>query len=463
MRISVRSLLAPPAVTTSTAKPRQLRYCRDGWRNPKVVTDASVRWAVYIGETGSLSFLARIRKVVKETLGPSAFTLDSGQYSFADRPLIPGPDRIEDVHAPSSLPNRQDIPKLLDLFFEHCNDIYYVLDRDEADSIAERVAEGPGVMPATGSTTRDVALLNAMCALGCFYTDQPLNTAAEGMRYFSIARALMEDVFECADFWSVRLILLLALYLHFAAKRNATFIYIGLAVRIAQSLGLHHCTRSDPLYDDDTWRRRRMVFWTLYTLDRFTSYSLGRPFTINDDTCTDPVFKLGPPPAGDKLLSVPCHPSQPAHVHLIHRSAAKVRLSVIIGHIAHRVYLHRSITRVIAEDLTNELKSWWDSMPPCTSLNEGVINPVVELHLAYLHAVTLLTRPFLQRVVEEYTVDHVRNAHKKKCSCSGKRTNIKRKIHRYAGACVLVAERTVSLAHRMLKQNNLPRNDSGFV
>ncbi|TGZ79524.1 hypothetical protein EX30DRAFT_397097 [Ascodesmis nigricans] len=418
---------------------------------------------LYIGETGSLSFLARIRKVVKETLGPSAFTLDSGQHSFADRPLIPGPERLgDDAGGAASIP--QNIPELLDLFFEHCNDIYYVLDREEADAVAASAAAGPNATPATGSRTRDVAILNAMCALGCFYTQQPLATSESGMRYFSTARALMEDVFECADFWSVRLLLLLALYLHFAAKRNSSFVYIGLAIRIAESLGLHQITRCDPLrYDEDTRRRRRMVFWTLYSLDRFSSYSFGRPLAINDETCADPVLKLDSPPSEDRLLSLPCHPSQPPHIHLIHRSAARVRLSVIIGHIVHRVYLRRSINRDIAEELSAELKAWWDSMPQCTSLHDGIKNPVVELHLAYLHAVALLTRPFLQKVVEEYTVDYGKNRHSKKCSCAARKGNVKRKILRYAGACVLVAERTVSLAHRMLKRNNLPRNDCGFV
>lgn len=49
--------------------------------------------------------------------------------------------------------------------------------------------------------------------------------------------------------------------------REAAFLYIGLAVRMAVSLGLHQeVTNSD--MDDNELEHRRRVWWSTYSMDR---------------------------------------------------------------------------------------------------------------------------------------------------------------------------------------------------
>ena len=148
--------------------------------------------------------------------------------------------------------------------------------------------------------------------------------------------------------------------------------------------------------------------------------------------------------------------------HQIHQHAAKVRLHVIIGHIMKRVYLKRSISRDVAEELSDELKAWWRALPPCASLDNGPDAATVQLHMTYLHAVSLLTRPFLQRVVEALLEESMCDINCKRRRRSSK-SSVKRKMLRYAGACVLVAERTVALAHRMQRRGTLQRNDATLM
>ncbi|KAA8898627.1 fungal-specific transcription factor domain-containing protein [Sphaerosporella brunnea] len=420
---------------------------------------------LYIGETGSLSFLARVRKMVENSLGPSNFTSDSAQNSIADKPAVP-----RQHPAPGTFPSLPDMPNataLIDYFFANVNCIHYVLDRAEMTQIISSVYSPGNVMSVTGDRDRDIALVNAVCAVGTFFTVQNEVSAQQGMRYFDTARTVIEDVFESADFWSIRLLLLFALYMHYAAKRNASWTYIGLAIRIAESLGLHRISTVEQFRGDHE-RRRRLVFWSLYNLDRFTGCSLGRPLAIQDENCNDPVFSTAP--SNDILVDRHCDGDPVDPNHHIHQMVARVRLHVIIGHIIKLVYLRRTISRDVAEALSDELKAWWKALPPCASLDNlncgGKDWSIVQLHMSYLHAVTLLTRPFLQRVVEASIEEITGKTADGNCPCKRKssgKSNVKRKMLRYAGACVLVAERTVALAHRMRRRGNLQRNDATLM
>jgi hypothetical protein len=343
--------------------------------------------------------------------------------------------------------------------------IHYVLDREEMDQIMAAVYSGTATSTATGDRSKDIGIVNAVCALGTFFTQQPQASAESGMQYFDTARTMVEHVFESADFWSVRLILLCALYMQYAANRNACWTYVGLGIRIGETIGLHQAAQEEhggrPANGDRSpERRRRLVFWTLYSLDRFIGCSLGRPFGVSDENCDDPVFSLSHTDdflAGTRYCSADQHES----LHRIHQYAAKVRLHLIVGHVVKLVYLKRSICDDVAESLSGELKLWWRSLPPCAALaNHGTDPAVVQLHMTYLHAVTLLTRPFLQRVVEASVEESTRSD---SCQCKRRTSNVKRKMLRYAKACVLVAERTVALAHRLRKSGTLHRNDATLI
>jgi len=391
-----------------------------------------------------------------ESLGDSSFTSDSAQNSIVDRLII---SRLPPTVA-GSLPPLDVATALIDMFFANVNCVHYVLDREEMNRLFSVVYTGG---PATGARNRDIAFINAVCAVGTFFVGQPEEMVGDGMQYFDVARSAMEDVFESADFWSIRLLLLFSLYMQYASKRNSSWTYIGLAIRVAESLGLHRIYSTELRFygDDDYYRRRRLVFWTLYSLDRFTGCSLGRPLAIQDEDCNDPV--LSTEQTNDPLLDCRCVVEQPATTHQVHQLAANVRLHVIVGHIVKLVYLKRMISRDVAEKLSAELKAWRKSLPPCASLDNGTDAAAVQLHMAYLHAVTLLTRPFLQQVVQESTEEIMDDEN---CRCkrrSSSKSSVMRKMLRYAGACVLVAERTMALAHRMRRRGNLQMNDAALM
>jgi hypothetical protein len=97
----------------------------------------------------------------------------------------------------------------------------------------------------------------------------------------SMARSLLPQFISKCSLTNVRVLLLLALFLHNNNERNAAWNLVGTATRISFALGLH---RSDMASSFRPLEReiRRLVFCTLYSFDQFLELSLGRPSGIHE-------------------------------------------------------------------------------------------------------------------------------------------------------------------------------------
>lgn len=69
-------------------------------------------------------------------------------------------------------------------------------------------------------------------------------------------------------------------YLLAVSRADGCWITLGIAVRLAQSLGLHTNTG-----DQKTAETRRRLWYSLYVLDRLVALQLGRPPAISDNDC----------------------------------------------------------------------------------------------------------------------------------------------------------------------------------
>jgi hypothetical protein len=78
----------------------------------------------------------------------------------------------------------------------------------------------------------------------------------------------------------VPVLALMAFYLIEVNRRDAAYMYVGLAIRIAVIHGL--CNTAV----DEASKRS---FWTLYILDRWLSVLMGRPPTIADEAIKLPL------------------------------------------------------------------------------------------------------------------------------------------------------------------------------
>ncbi|CAG8935031.1 unnamed protein product [Penicillium salamii] len=118
-----------------------------------------------------------------------------------------------------------------------------------------------------------------------------IQTSAEGIPpgavFFARAMKLLPGIPGLLDdpLLSVEILCAAALYLQCLDHRNSAYVYLGIALRIALSKGLHREADLEGL-DEESCTRSRSLWWTLYILDRRFSLLMGTPSSINDSDVT---------------------------------------------------------------------------------------------------------------------------------------------------------------------------------
>lgn len=218
-------------------------------------------------------------------------------------------------------PNHKLITNLVETFFTHlgCNFPFLRQETFTRDVGEKRV---------------DAILVDAVCAVAARFsvhslvqtTPQAAGTKApQGVRrceygtaFANRAKSSVVDTFACPNLATVQACILLA-YVEFGSNRDSgLWMFLGIAIRMAQDLGLHKLegargdakggkeakrSRSRSAASDDTGcggdgsgemggmkdeeaetreRERTDTFWAVFFLDRVISSGTGRPVTIRD-------------------------------------------------------------------------------------------------------------------------------------------------------------------------------------
>ncbi|KAI1291184.1 fungal-specific transcription factor domain-containing protein [Xylaria venustula] len=108
-----------------------------------------------------------------------------------------------------------------------------------------------------------------------------------GMHLMSRALELLPDTVGLYQdpILSIEVLCCLSLHLQSLDHRNSAYVYVGLALRMALSQGLHR----EMVLGDRTEaevQRHRAIWWTIYILDRKFSSLMGAPTSIQDEDIT---------------------------------------------------------------------------------------------------------------------------------------------------------------------------------
>ncbi|KAL1845751.1 Transcriptional activator [Diaporthe australafricana] len=103
-----------------------------------------------------------------------------------------------------------------------------------------------------------------------------------GFDYFTHVLQLLPDLHEQGSVLFVETLALAGFFMQNLNRRDAASLYIGSALRMAITLGLHQEPPSSGL-DEDTKEHRRRVWWSVYSLDRIHGVKSGNPITIHDE------------------------------------------------------------------------------------------------------------------------------------------------------------------------------------
>ncbi|KAI8088896.1 fungal-specific transcription factor domain-containing protein [Halteromyces radiatus] len=137
-----------------------------------------------------------------------------------------------------------------------------------------------------------VVALMAIAAATAKYSDHPTQPLLwlSGEQYAEQIRRRMDDIVDMPSVTHVQVLMLLIMHEFGCARGTRSWMYCGIAGRMALELGLHK-EPTDRLKDGEiisveTWKKnelRRNVFWGVYIFDRFGGASCARPVLFHDD------------------------------------------------------------------------------------------------------------------------------------------------------------------------------------
>lgn len=210
----------------------------------------------------------------------------------------------------------------------------------------------------------------------------------------------------------------------------------GLAIRLAQSLGLHQ-EETFVIYNPDERRVRSRLWQSLFIVDRLLSASLGRPPATTDDNWDHDRYSTPIPvriDAGD--IRGLCNAGL----------EAATRSSHIIGLVLQHVYQQRKISTATARKLADKCVQWSRTLPDAlrwqhnSPYNLRQARAIFHANLTYWHSIVLLTRPFFLYLVSNQIQSlYLNNPPGEKATAHGT------KIASFANSCITASTNTINI------------------
>ncbi|CAI5759740.1 unnamed protein product [Candida verbasci] len=344
----------------------------------------------YMGETSPMSLLYEARNIFYQYVGKCKLTEDLRGCPVIDRPLklkgkqlkpLPDDERVRDLY--------------ISTFKKNINDAFLVFDMNQFyKDVVEVVYEDPS----DEESKEKLILLYFVLAIGSTYHDfeNKIPDAKLGSEYFDSGLILSRECIKDSTMWCVQSHYLQFHYYQAILKKSTAWIHLNLAIKYAQSLGLHRNFVNEEFSQfaiESDYRKR--LFRSLYSSDRISSVFIGRPLTINDYDWDDPTrFK------SSNLLVSNLDFNSKCQIEL-------AKISTMIGKIVANFYQNKIIDLNRTKKLAIELKLWSKNLDPLLAIdnilkpneipnNENQGNSFILLmtHLLHLYAIMLISRPF---------------------------------------------------------------------
>lgn len=204
-------------------------------------------WALRVGQLGASSGASFLQHVINVADGDESLnhghrgSTTSSYVSHTLRSLGKATHSRDDLHAADYvLPLRKTADYLLNIYWESAHSVFPFLNKFEFEKSYSKLWTGADSVQSESRVFH--CILNVMFAIGCKLDqklgskDQPKHADA----YFKRARYLLtSDLLEINQFPFIQALLLMVQYLQSTNMARQCFRSLGLAIWIAQDLGLH--------------------------------------------------------------------------------------------------------------------------------------------------------------------------------------------------------------------------------
>ncbi|KAF5672528.1 positive activator of transcription [Fusarium heterosporum] len=336
----------------------------------------------FIGEASCAAFSNRLLSCLDDTYTPSTAGLSNyhqlSQYGRVS--MDQGAEFPERMHVKLLLNvARRFIGNYHPLFLE-------VTFMKEVDAVYRRE-----MVPSTLWLCKFYALM----ALGEIYTHKRGvgdSNKVPGTNYYVRSVSLLQenqDYYEEPSLMQVEVLTLLAWASNVLGRIRTAYCYSGIAMRLAQSLGMHRSASRHTTLTPVERESRRRTWWVLYFFDRFSASKLGQPITVRDEDIDVEM------PSMDGLTK-----EEMAEFLDPQNLITNIKLAKIIGNILTHIYGIPKATNGLyvhqVHGILKQLRAWHDELRSDMRVKErGTPRPVASLHLAYNQCIIQTTRPVL--------------------------------------------------------------------
>ncbi|RIA86805.1 fungal-specific transcription factor domain-containing protein [Glomus cerebriforme] len=306
-------------------------------------------------------------------------------------------------------------------------------------------------------------LVFAMCAVSSRYATHPSIVHdppyLAGTQFASMATKMILQSFDYPSVEFVQAFILLALHMFGVCKGPRAWMYIGMAVRMAQEIGLHKIDEVPPGGQQPTKIKseaafihketRRRTFWACFLLDRYTACAVGRPTLIDEDDCdvrlpcNEAIWNYDHPFSKSLIEEYykEVHVKRESRITLKNNGlcACFISAAALLGRVTQFVNRSKPPNSLPPWDpqsefaiLTNEIDMWYNSLSPHYTYNKERLQKLMAngtgvtfslLHLLYYATVIVLNRPNIailqNEEVAEPNVKFMR-ASAERCSAAAK-------------------------------------------
>ncbi|KAJ5584812.1 uncharacterized protein N7459_004612 [Penicillium hispanicum] len=330
---------------------------------------------VYVGKAASLSFLQLLRETVAQHIGPSQFS-----HNFRSEDMLETEARHETLNFSEERCGTEEQRRFIRAFYAVTSG--FICLGCDTNALLTVSSE-----PKTDREQIRAAIWDLMIAIGAqSCLNEPQTVQIERFFFIRGQRRTFTNLLEDPSMDLVRAFLLMSFYMFGACRRNAAFMYLGVAARSAVALGLHVDTSGSLSHLEQQERSR--LWMSLCVIDLLASSILGRP------AATAALLLESRRDLGRVATT-------PAEAGLV----ASYNLSLILEEIIGCLYSEKGASTETANLLIAKLKRWSEhlpeslrtSVPDKHDLDVAQERIIGNMHVAcsYHFAVILVTRPFL--------------------------------------------------------------------
>ncbi|EEU36017.1 uncharacterized protein NECHADRAFT_49678 [Fusarium vanettenii 77-13-4] len=348
-------------------------------REARLVCDAQGK-LIFVGDCAPLSFFQSVRQLVTTRVGQNAFAPQTSRYSVLENApahqsrRVPGDNRFPSI-------NPDDIPSAVSTYLSVATGLVDLFDNRR---LLEDLMLWANLDQKPDDATTVVNLL--VLAIG-----RQMDNEEIAQDYFEYARdKAYANLSGNLSVTSIQIFTLITLYMLCSCQINGAFLFFGIAVRAAYSVGIHR-TEVNARFGPDIHRQRDRLWKSLRVVDLFLSTSMGRPPATSDVDCTVPYQNPneGANEAPDLLN-------------------ASVQIFLVLEGVVTEIYSRRKISLQLTEGISLQLRDW--SSRWLKQLKDIIANPeaqdraqasgACQVLSTYYYAVMLVSRPFLILMVD---------------------------------------------------------------